>query len=233
MAPRKTKDPKAAADAAEARSKNRKPAAQTTKAPKSGPAVAKAKTNPDTDREAKALFLHHLAGPKGDTGLTALKAALNTANANLRNAYKQAKADGFVKADFDDAFAIQQADGEKKKKAAIARSLQIAKWLGCDLGAQFDLFVEPNRVPAADRAFAEGETTSMKGQPLKCDYHETTEQYRQFVAGFNSHQETLQKGFKKLETDDKDYGTGVPGTPKKPSNVVAMTRAEADAQAAH
>lgn len=223
MARKPRKDPKEAADAAENRAKGA-PKARTTKAPKPSPAVAAAKENPDTDKEAKALFLQNLSK------VADLKNKLNTANANLRNAYKTAKADGFLKKDFDVAFEIQGAEGEKKKKSAIARELTIAKWLGCDLGEQLDMFLEPSRVPASDRAYQEGETASMTGKPLKCDYHESTEQYRQFVSGFNAHQATLQGGFKKLE--DKD-GAGYPtdaGTPKQPSNVVAMTRAEAEAQ---
>lgn len=227
MAPRKTpkKSPKEAADAAEARSKTKKTSKTTAAPKKAGPAVAAAKSNPDTDLEAKALFLQAL--PK----IADLKAKIASATANLRNAYKTAKADGFLKSDFDVAFQMQGAEGEKAKKAAIARELTIAKWLGCDLGSQLDLFVEPSRVPAADRAFEEGQTASMTGKPLKCDYHETTEQYRQFCAGFASHQETLQAGFKKLEP--KDDGGGYPtepGYPKQPSNVVAMTREQAAAQ---
>ncbi len=218
MARKPRKDPKAAANDAEARSKGA-PKAKTTKARKAGPAVAAAKTNPDTDLEAKALFLQNLAK------IAKLIKAKDEAVAALRNSYKTAKADGFLKVDFDDAFAIQKADGEKKKKSAIARSLTIAKWLGCDLGAQLDMFLEPTRVPAADRAYEEGQACSMTGKPLKTDYHPSTEQYRRFVDGFNSHQETLHAGFKKLETDE-GYGIDAPGVPSKPSNVVAMTREE-------
>ena len=118
MAPRKPKtDPKKAADAAEARSKNAKKADTVKAKAKASPAVAAAEKGPDTDQEAKALFLRAL--PK----IAELKAKLNTANANLRNAYKAAKADGFLKKDFDVAFEIQGAEGEKAKKAAIAREL--------------------------------------------------------------------------------------------------------------
>src|SRR5882672_4927354 len=106
--------------------------------------------NSPVNEQDRALFLNHL--PK----ISDLKAKLNSANANLRNAYKTAKADGFLKNDFDTAFQIQQADGEKAKKAAIARDLTIAKWLGCDLGTQLDLFVQDERVPAEDRAHEEG-----------------------------------------------------------------------------
>lgn len=182
------KDPKAAADAAEARSKTAKKAKTAAAPKKASPAVAAAAKSPDTDKEAKALFLQAL--PK----IADLKTKLNTANANLRNAYKTAKADGFLKSDFDEAFEIQGAEGEKKKKAAIARSLTIAKWLGCDLGAQLDLFVQDSRVPAADRAYEEGQTASMKGESAKPPYDPSTEQHRRYMAGYHDDQEQRIKG---------------------------------------
>jgi hypothetical protein len=193
MARKPAKDPKKAADDAANRSKAKK-TADTVKAPgKASPAVAAAKKNPDTDQEAKALFLQAL--PK----IAELKAKLNTANANLRNAYKTAKADGFHKKDFDTAFQMQGADGEKAKKAAIARELTIAKWLGCDLGSQLDLFLEDARVPAADRAYDEGVSASMKNEVAKPDYHPATEQYRKYMEGYHADQERqLKKGITKL-----------------------------------
>ena len=124
---KKPKDPKAAADAAEARSK-KAPKAKTVKAEKAGPTIAKAKANPDFDPEAKALFLHHL--PKIEAGKKAIDDATNA----LRILYKSAKADGLLKCDFDVAKDMQKADGEKKKKAAIARELTIARWLGYEIG---------------------------------------------------------------------------------------------------
>jgi len=211
------------ANKAETRSKTA-PKARTTKAAKAGPAVEAAKTNPDVDTEAKALFLHHL--PK----IEAAKKKIADATNALRILYKSAKADGMLKRDFDVAIEMQGAEGEKNKKAAIARELTIARWLGYDLGAQLDMFLEPERVPATERAYNEGQSASMQGKPLKCDYHETTPQYREFVRGFQEHQTTLHAGFKKLEEKPEDYGTGVEGTPAKPSNVVAMTRAEAEKQ---
>lgn len=227
MARKPAKDPKKAADDAANRSKNKK-TSDTVKAPgKASPAVAAAKKNPDTDQEAKALFLQAL--PK----IADLKAKLNTANANLRNAYKAAKADGFHKKDFDTAFQMQGADGEKAKKAAMARELTIAKWLGCDLGSQLDLFLEDARVPAADRAYDEGVSASMKGLSLKCDYHPSTEQYRQFAAGFHEDQEQrIKSGIKKLEpgliTEDQKVAANGKETPYKdrPTSGVAMTREE-------
>jgi hypothetical protein len=156
------------------------------------PRVAAVKSNDDQDR---ALFLQAL--PK----IGQLRAALNTANANLRNAYKQAKADGFAKKDFDEAFLMQGAEGEKVKKATISRSLRIARWLGMDLGAQLDMFEQDARVPAIDRAYEEGKSQAMQGISLKCDYAQETEQYRTFAAGWHHGQEILSKGFKKLHPE--------------------------------
>jgi hypothetical protein len=236
MAPRKPrKDPKAAANDAEARSKGA-PKAKTTKGAKVSPAVAAAKTNPDTDLQAKALFLQNLGK------IAKLIKAKDEAVAALRNSYKTAKADGFLKLDFDDAFAIQKAEGEKKKKAAIARSLQIAKWLGCDLGEQLDMFLEPVRMPASDRAYEEGQACSMKGETPRPEYHPSTEQHRKFMEGYHAHQASLKLG--KLnpavaeDEADKAAKKAVVDKQKaedaaafsKPSNVVAMTREEADKQ---
>lgn len=156
----------------------------------------------DTDEQNRALFLHHLADTKNKSNITLLKAALNTANANLRNAYKAAKADGFLKADFDCAFEIQQADGEKKKKAAIARNLQIARWLGCDLGAQLDMFTQDERVPAEDRAYEEGKTDSLTGKSAKPEYDPSTPQHASYMAGYHDATESrIKSGITKLHPE--------------------------------
>ena len=195
MAPRKSehatkaaskrKTVKEAADAAEQRS-GKETKAQTTTAK---PAEVKQPVNPnDTDAQNRALFLHHLPN------ISKLKDALTTATSNLRNAYKTAKADGFLKSDFDAAFEIQGAEGEKKKKAAIVRHLQIAKWLGCDLGSQLDLFMADTRVPAADRAYEEGYTDSLLGKSANPSYDPSTEQHRRYMEGFHKATESRIKG---------------------------------------
>lgn len=157
------------------------------------------------DPEAKALFLQHL--PK----IKELKEKLNTANSNLRNAYKSAKAQGaFEKADFDYAIEVETAEKEAKARAKIARQLTIARYMGSDLGAQLDMFLEPDRTPAADRAYHEGQTASMKGESARPDYAPETEQYRQWMAGYNDDQaKRIKKGITKtdaqleIEADEK------------------------------
>lgn len=189
MAPRKKPTKEAiqkAAAKAERRSKS---------APKQDTVKAPAGVN-DTDEQNRALFLHHL--PK----VADLKDKVAKATANLRNAYKAAKADGFLKVDFDIAFEIQGAEGEKKRKAAIARSLQIARWLGCDLGAQLDMFVADPLVPAADRAYEEGKTDSMLGKSAKPGYDPSTEQHRRYMAGYHDATESrVKSGITKLHPE--------------------------------
>lgn len=240
MAKKPRKDPKQAADDAAKRSKSA-PKAKTTKAKEAAPKPAAAATGPDTDKEAKALFLHHL---KKVT--TAVKAKDEAVNA-LRNIYKTAKADGYLQQDFKDAFEIQKADGEKKKKAAIARSLQVARWLGCDLSEQLDLFAQPSRVPASDRAFKEGERDAMENKAAQTEYHPSTEQYRQYMEGYHGVSERrVMEGIKKLDpegaaemeraAEDKAQNSAQRAKDAEAfgdgGNVVAMTRAEARAQQA-
>lgn len=185
----------------------KKPAPKTTKATK--PAATKAaKSAPkifnNEDPEAKALFLRHLKKVKEQ------RATLNTANADLRNVYKSAKAQGgFEKTDFDYAIEVGTAEAEAKARAKIARRLQIARYMGSDLGAQLELFLEPDRTPAADRAYGEGQTVSMEGGTPNPPYAPETEQFRQFMQGYHDDQERITKGIKKtdaqveIEEDEK------------------------------
>jgi hypothetical protein len=98
--------------------------------------VAVRKNGP-VNEESKALFLnHHLPA------IAKFKEQMERSKANLRNAYKSAKKDGFLQRDFDTAFKLRTETGEKEIKALIARDGTIAKWLGYGLGKQLDLFLE-------------------------------------------------------------------------------------------
>lgn len=158
--------------------------------------TSKKRFNSPVDEGDRARFLHHL--PK----VKAAREAVKTATAKLRNLYKEAKADNFTKADFDYAFDIETPEKETGTKATIARRLLIAKFMGSDLGAQLDLFAEPDRTPAVDRAFEEGRTASMQGQPAQPGYDPSTPQYASYLDGFHSHQKILlEKGIKPLKAD--------------------------------
>lgn len=181
----------------------KKPKAEKApKPPKAAkPAKAAKPPRPDAkhfnkiDTEQKALFLQHLPL------IEKLKASVASATGKLRAAYKTAKSEGFTKTDFDDAFSMQTPEAEKASKAKIARKLLIARYMGADMGAQFDLFSEDERVPAADRAFEEGQTASMTKKAFAPPYDPSTEQYRKWAEGWHAHQAELAKGFKKLDTE--------------------------------
>jgi len=166
----------AAADRAEARAAVGKP---TTDAPKA--TAAPRGVNPEYDQEEKALFLQFKPEVK------MLREALATANSNLRNKYKSAKAQGgFTKADFDTAFALETAEKEAKERAAIARKLKVAKMCGSSLGNQLDMFLMPDRTSLSDRAFEEGESDVMQNIPARPSYDPSTEAYRRYLDGFHS-----------------------------------------------
>jgi hypothetical protein len=166
----------AAADRAEARAASKKPPTDAPKAP-----VAPRGVNPEFDQEEKALFLQFMPEVRK------LRELLATANSNLRNKYKSAKAQGgFTKADFDTAFALETAEKEAKERAAIARKLKVAKMCGSSLGNQLDMFLEPDRTPIADRAFEEGESDAMQNIAARPSYDPSTEAYRRYLEGFHS-----------------------------------------------
>jgi hypothetical protein len=166
----------AAADRAEARAASKKPPTDVPKA-----TAAPRGVNPEFDQEERALFLQHLPTIKRLRGL------LNTANSNLRNAYKKAKAEGaFTKADFDTAIAVETAENEARERAGIMRKLKIAKMMGSTLGNQLDLFSEPDRTPAVDRAYDEGERDALQNIPARPSYDPSTPQYARYLEGFHA-----------------------------------------------
>ena len=121
--------------------------------------------------------------------------------ADLRNTYKLLRAElGITKKDAD--FAIALADDEDDEMMAEhRRRMQLARWEGHAIGTQSDLFDDVDRTPAADRAFAEGKKAGLSGETKRCDYAPETEQYRQFMSGWDAGQTVLTKGFKKPEDD--------------------------------
>lgn len=167
--------------------KKPKPAKKTAKPKKASakkPAVQRRERMAanQINEEDKALFLHHM--PLIAAGRDAITKATN----KLRTLYKTAKSDGFVKLDFDDAFQMQGADGQKKAKAAIARRLTIARYLGLELGQSLDLFLdtEAGKEETENRSFETGKQHAMEGKTADATgfdeqeylkgYHSVTEQ---------------------------------------------------------
>lgn len=92
---------------------------------------------------------------------------------------------------------------EAKVQAAVQDRLQVAKWIGHPLGAQLDLFAQPDRTPAVDRAYDLGKQAFMENQPAKPPYDSSTPQYAKWLEGHSDAQSAaLKKGIKTLESED-------------------------------
>jgi len=130
------------------------------------------------DDNQHALFLHHF------NKIKALREKLATTNADLRNALKTAKAEGFLKGDFDTATALGK-DKAGEIEAQRKREDRIARWLGIPLGTQGELFVAPSQ---REKAFAEGKNDGIQGKPMKPPYSPGTEGWEGWTEGWHAGQ---------------------------------------------
>jgi hypothetical protein len=202
--------------------------AKKAKAAKKAKPVAKTKTRPagkevalrpgvKVNAESKKLFIErHLVD------ITRLAGIAKTSQSNLRNAYKKAKSDGFLKRDFDVAFKLQSQMGEREIKATIARDLTIAKWLGYSLGKQLDLFASAPDHDVVAQAYSEGEEASRTNKPASPIYAPGTEGYEAYMRGFH------EQGGKTGLTGDKIPPLGE----YQSTSGVPMTRSQFKAQQA-
>ena len=188
--------------AKKARKPQRKAAAKKQAKVDKTPELALRRDPSRVNEQSKALFLtHHL--PE----IAKLKALAKTAQGRLRAAYKTAKKDGFLQRDFDVAFQLKEQTGEKQLKAAIARDMTIAKWLGHALGKQLDMFVDAEEEDTEQRAYAAGEEASRRNKPAEPLYAPETVGYEAYMRGFHDHQEQLAKNITKI-----DQSSGTPMT---------------------
>lgn len=144
-------------------SKNKKTLAAESAAKAGAAAGGKGHNSGDTltDEQKQALFFHHRSK------IVNLKRSAGTATSDLRNAYKIAKAEGFEKTDFDIADKL-----EKSEEAEIARrdrEIQVASWLGLEIGEQSDMFQD--RRSLFEKAYSEGKRAGAEGAPPKPPDH--------------------------------------------------------------
>jgi hypothetical protein len=99
---------------------------------------------------------------------------------------------------------------EAKVQGEVTDRLQVAQWVGHPMGAQMDLFAQPDRTPAVDRARDAGKQASMESRPRKAPHSPETEQAAAWYAGYDAHQHDLHKGFKKTKPDGNGNGSKEP-----------------------
>jgi hypothetical protein len=176
-----------------------------------------------TDDEVRALFLSN----RGE--YVAAKAKLDAAKKVVDDAVTQAKSDGFTKKELDLSIQLSDLKGEKKVIADVETRLRVARWIGHKMGAQMDLFAEPDRTPSVDKAFDEGKVASMSGKPRKPPYAPGLPQEASWYAGFDKDQERLQASVGRGNaTPPAPGGAGTATEP--PTSGMRMSRADYQAE---
>jgi ribosome modulation factor len=132
------------------------------------------------DPEMRALFL------KDKEDYAKAKEKLGKAQAAIRLIGKTIKADGFTMRQIKLAIQLETPEGEAEFKSLVANDLLAAQYAGAQIGSQLQLFLEPDRTPAVDRAFDEGTQASMEGKSAKPPYDPATPQAAKWLEGFHS-----------------------------------------------
>lgn len=164
------------------------------KAPKE-PKAAKAAAGSNTiDPEKRALFL-----ADKDAYAKAVDKQ-KKATAAVRNAAKTIKADGFTLRQVKLAIQLETPEGEADFKSLIANDLLAAQYAGAAIGSQLSMFLEPDRTPAVDAAYADGQKASMENKAPKPPYDPSTPQHQEWLRGFHDDTERRTKaGITKLD----------------------------------
>lgn len=185
---------------------NKAPKAAKAKAPSARP--GKGHNQPPPDRNADNIREAFLVHRGTWNQLTAAQKALDKRWTDAKAALK---ADGYK------VLHMQIADDlsgspkqEAKVHAAVHDRLQVAQWVGHPLGSQLDLFAQPDRTPAVDRARDEGKQASMENKPCKPSYDPSTPQYQAYMEGYQEDQARIASGIKPLEDGGEDDGFGDP-----------------------
>lgn len=140
--------------------------------------------------EERKLFLHHR------TQWNTWKAKRVVVDTLERDVKATLKGDGFTVKQMQIADELTTVKGEKKVTGEVQDRFKVARWIGHPMGAQLDLFNQPDRTPIAERAYDQGKQASMEDKPASPQYAPETEAYRQYMAGYHDHQRELAGGIK-------------------------------------
>jgi hypothetical protein len=162
------------------------------------------KAAPPDLTEEQRMALAHQWKKKYQADLGAKKAA----DAVLKNTGKLIKAE--LGADgldlIKDMILLETDDGEEKLRARAERAKRAAMYMAAPLGSQFDFFED--RMPAEDRAFAEGKRDAMAGEALVNDYDPSVPQHNAYAEGWHAGQRAVIDAQK--ARDARDFGTVSP-----------------------
>lgn len=137
------------------------------------------------EQRVRALF--HINRRAYNEALAAKKAA----DAKLKNVGKTVKADlgenGLQQIkDYDLA---QTAEGQAKLKSAVEARAQAMRFAGMAVNTQVDMFED--LAPLAERAYAAGEESGMRGDTLENPYNDGSAEGQEFARGWHAGQEAI------------------------------------------
>lgn len=160
-------------------------------------ASAAGSTKIDRDRQ-KLAIVHRDAYAKA-------KAAQDKAARAMQALGKVIKADGFTVKQIKVMVDLTTPEGEEALKLSLTQTLEAARWSNSPIGAQLDMFMEPDRRPAVDMAYEEGVADAMEGKSPKPGYDPSVPQHASYMKGWNEEQERMiKKGIKPTEpTEEK------------------------------
>lgn len=126
-----------------------------------------------------------------------LRAVQLKAGAAMNNLGKVIKADGLTMRQIKLMVDLSTPEGEAAFKANVANDLLAAQWQGAAIGAQLQLFMEPDRTPSVDIAYESGVQDSMDGKSAVSPYDPSLPQTQAYLKGHADDQERRMKnGFK-------------------------------------
>lgn len=135
-----------------------------------------------SDEQRQALFFQHVGKYRTAFGKK------KVADAELKNICKIAKAELGKNAvlDIKDAIAIEDSEDDSAVEAIeaeIERKLRVARWMGAELGAQFDLFLAGQGLSTPHKAYEAGKRAALKGEPARSPYAEATADGQDWLKG--------------------------------------------------
>jgi hypothetical protein len=143
---------------------------RTKKPPKEPKKTAEALS----EEQRQVLFFQHKRKIKP------LVTALQNAQAALTKAYELAKKEGVLKKDLQLALKMETEEGAASVKGEIDRALQVARWMGAELGTQFEL-----GMPGVDPIFEEGKRAAMDERPRKPPDHLGQRAAQRWLTGYD------------------------------------------------
>lgn len=172
-----------------ARSQRSRGKPKTDPAAPGGAAVGDNSAKRNSDEMGEAFRSHRSSW----NGWKAKRAVVDALERDVKAALKS---EGFTVKQFEIADQLGTLKGEAKVTGEVRDRLKVALWIGHPMGAQLDLFEQPDRTPVVDRAYAEGKAASMNDVAAKPPHAPDTEAYRAYMAGFHDHQRELAGGIK-------------------------------------